>query len=152
MATALPPPLAFLTVFYFYPLLSILGLSFAPEGRLQLGGLAELVARPYFARVLWFTFWQAVASTVLTLLLGLPAAYVFARYDFPAKSALRALTTIPFVMPTVVVGAAFVTLFGPRGVLNEWLVSTFAWPSRRSTCSTPSGSSCWLMLSTMPPW
>lgn len=118
-------PLAFLAVFYFYPLLSILGLGFAPEGRLQLGGLAELIARPYFGRVLWFTFWQAVASTVLTLLLGLPAAYVFARYDFPAKSVLRALTTIPFVMPTVVVGAAFVTLFGPRGVLNEWLVSTF---------------------------
>ncbi len=118
-------PLAFLAVFYFYPLLSILGLGFAPEGRLQLGGLVELVARPYFARVLWFTFWQAVASTVLTLLLGLPAAYVFARYDFPAKSVLRALTTIPFVMPTVVVGAAFVTLFGPHGVLNEWLVSTF---------------------------
>ena len=118
-------PLAFLAVFYFYPLLSILGLGFAPEGRLQFGGLVELVARPYFARVLWFTFWQAVASTVLTLLLGLPAAYVFARYDFPAKSVLRALTTIPFVMPTVVVGAAFVTLFGPHGVLNEWLVSTF---------------------------
>ena len=61
----------------------------------------------------------------MTLLLGLPAAYVFARYDFPAKSVLRALTTIPFVMPTVVVGAAFVTLFGPRGVLNEWLMTAF---------------------------
>ena len=118
-------PLVFLAVFYFYPLLSILGLSLAPEGRLDLGGLAELVARPYFARVLWFTFWQAVASTVLTLLLGLPAAYVFARYDFPAKSVLRALTTIPFVMPTVVVGAAFVTLLGPRGVVNDWLVAAF---------------------------
>ncbi len=118
-------PLAFLAVFYFYPLLSILGVSFMPEGKLHLGGLAELVARPYFARVLWFTFWQAVVSTVLTLLLGLPAAYVYARYDFPAKSVLRALTTIPFVMPTVVVGAAFVTLFGPRGVLNEWLTTTF---------------------------
>ena len=66
-----------------------------------------------------------MASTLLTLLLGLPVAYVFARYDFPAKSVLRALTTIPFVMPTVVVGAAFVTLFGPRGVLNEWLMTAF---------------------------
>jgi thiamine transport system permease protein len=62
-------------------------------------------------------------STGLTLALGLPAAYVYARYDFPAKGLLRALTTIPFVMPTVVVGAAFVTLLGPRGVVNDWLMA-----------------------------
>lgn len=114
-------PLAFLAVFYFYPLLSILSLSLAPQGQLNLSGLEALVTRPYLARVVWFTVWQAAASTALTLLFGLPAAYVYARYDFPAKSLLRALTTIPFVMPTVVVGAAFVTLLGPRGVVNVWL-------------------------------
>ncbi len=115
-------PLIFLAIFYFYPLLSILGLSLAPEGRLDLSGVQALWTRPYLAQVLWFTFWQAVVSTGLTLALGLPAAYVYARYDFPAKSLLRALTTIPFVMPTVVVGAAFVTLLGPRGVVNDWLM------------------------------
>lgn len=118
-------PLAFLAVFYFYPLLSILTLSLAPQGRLAPGGLEALWTRPYLARVLWFTLWQAAASTALTLALGLPAAYVYARYDFPAKSLLRALTTIPFVMPTVVVGAAFVTLLGPRGVVNDWLQAAF---------------------------
>ena len=118
-------PLLFLAVFYFYPLLSILSLSLAPEGRLDLSGLEALWTRPYLARVLWFTLWQAAASTALTLLFGLPAAYVYARYDFPAKSLLRALTTIPFVMPTVVVGAAFVTLLGPSGVLNQWLAAAF---------------------------
>ncbi len=116
-------PLLFLAVFYFYPLLSILGLSLAPEGRLDLSGVQALWTRAYLAQVLWFTFWQAVASTALTLLLGLPAAYIYARYDFPAKSLLRALTTIPFVLPTVVVGAAFVTLLGPSGVLNDWLMA-----------------------------
>ncbi len=118
-------PLIFLAIFYFYPLLSILSLSLAPQGRLDLSGVQALWTRPYLAQVLWFTLWQAVVSTVLTLLLGLPAAYVYARYDFPAKSLLRALTTIPFVMPTVVVGAAFVTLLGPRGVVNDWLMAAF---------------------------
>jgi thiamine transport system permease protein len=118
-------PLTFLAIFYFYPLLSILTLSLAPGGRLDLSGVQALWTRPYLAQVLWFTLWQAVASTGLTLALGLPAAYVYARYDFPAKSLLRALTTIPFVMPTVVVGAAFVTLLGPRGVVNDWLMTTF---------------------------
>lgn len=118
-------PLTFLAIFYFYPLLSIMTLSLAPGGRLDLSGVQALWTRPYLAQVLWFTLWQAVASTGLTVALGLPAAYVYARYDFPAKSLLRALTTIPFVMPTVVVGAAFVTLLGPRGVVNDWLMTTF---------------------------
>jgi thiamine transport system permease protein len=118
-------PLIFLAIFYFYPLLSILGLSLAPGGRLDLSGVQALWTRPYLAQVLWFTVWQAVASTGLTLALGLPAAYVYARYDFPAKSLLRALTTIPFVMPAVVVGVAFVTLLGPRGVVNDWLMAAF---------------------------
>jgi thiamine transport system permease protein len=118
-------PLLFLAVFYFYPLLSILSLSLAPEGRLDLSGVQALASRAYLAQVLWFTFWQAAASTALTLLIGLPAAYIYARYDFPAKGLLRALTTIPFVLPTVVVGAAFMTLLGPRGVLNDWLISAF---------------------------
>ncbi|MCB0253534.1 MAG: iron ABC transporter permease [Anaerolineae bacterium] len=115
-------PLLFLALFYFYPLGSILWASFAPGGRLDLSGLAEMLSRAYLGRVFWFTVWQAVASTGLTLLLGMPAAYVFARYEFPGKRILRALTTIPFVMPTVVIGVAFTSLLGPRGVVNAWLM------------------------------
>ncbi len=77
--------------------------------------------RPFFWRVLWFTTWQATASTLLTFLFGLPLAYLFARYTFPGKSFLRALTTIPFVLPTVVVATAFLTLLGENGVVNSWL-------------------------------
>lgn len=79
------------------------------------------ISTPAFWRVLWFTTWQALASTTLTLLIGLPLAAVFARYQFPGKSLLSALTTIPFVMPTVVVAAAFTTLIGSSGLLNLWL-------------------------------
>ena len=61
-------PLAFLGLFYFYPLLSIFRLSLVPEGRPALTGLRGLTSTPYYARTLWFTTWQAALSTLLTLL------------------------------------------------------------------------------------
>ncbi|MBN1180314.1 MAG: iron ABC transporter permease, partial [Anaerolineae bacterium] len=111
-------PLAFLLVFYFYPIASILALSLAPEGTLDLAALSHLIASPYYLDVLWFTIWQAVVSSLLTVVVGLPGAYVFARYTFPGKSLLRALTSVPFVLPTVVVAAAFTALLGPQGRVN----------------------------------
>ena len=118
-------PLLFLALFFFYPLLSILRLSFgALGGDNQLTAIGALVGQGFLWEILWFTTWQAAASTVLTLLLGLPLAYCFAHYTFPGKSLLRALTTIPFVMPTVVVAAAFTALVGRQGMLNQgwqWL-------------------------------
>ena len=56
--------------------------------------------------------WQATLSTVLTLLVALPGAYVLARYEFPGRRVVRALVTVPFVLPTVVVGSAFAALLG----------------------------------------
>ena len=111
-------PLAFLLLFYFYPLTSILALSFAPEGHLSLAALGKLFRTSYYLHTLWFTTWQAALSTLLTVGLALPGAYVFARYDFPGKSLVQALTTIPFVLPTIVVALAFTALLGPHGLLN----------------------------------
>jgi thiamine transport system permease protein len=68
--------------------------------------------------VAWFTLWQAVASTVLTVLVALPAAYVFARFRFPGRRLLGGLAIVPFVLPTVVVASAFLALLGPRSPLN----------------------------------
>ncbi len=110
-------PLLFLLIFFFYPLGNIFRLSLTAEA------LGELVQRPSFRNVVWFTVWQAALSTGLTLLLGLPAAYLFARYEFRGKTVLRALTTIPFVMPTVVVAAAFRALLGVNGPLNRLLTA-----------------------------
>ncbi len=97
-------PLLFLLLFYFYPLAAIIGLSF------ELGGGAGRLFSPAIWRVIRFTFAQALLSTLLTLLAGLPGAFIVARYDFPGKSLFLALTTLPFVLPTVVVAAAFSTL------------------------------------------
>jgi thiamine transport system permease protein len=115
-------PLAFLAVFFFYPLVSIFALSFAPQGTLDLSALHKLVSTSYYARTLWFTIWQAAVSTGLTVVLALPGAYTFARYEFRGKELLRALTTVPFVMPTTVVATAFTSLLGPRGRINLGLM------------------------------
>src|SRR5688500_18757109 len=105
-------PLLFLAIFFFYPLISIFGVSLAPEGQIDLSGFAELVTSSYYRDTLWFTVWQAALSTVLTLALAIPGAYVFARFKFPGKSLLLSLATLPFVRPTVVVAAAFLALIG----------------------------------------
>lgn len=114
-------PLLFLALFYLYPLAAVLRLSFADGAR----GVAALATDSYYLRLLWFTTWQALLSTGLTLALALPAAYVFARYEFPGQGLLRAISTVPFVMPTVVVAAAFGALLGPRGLLNSGLQALF---------------------------
>ncbi|MGD8605534.1 MAG: hypothetical protein PVF49_13280, partial [Anaerolineales bacterium] len=97
-------PLAFLGLFYFYPLTSILLTSFqrGTGGNLI---LLEVLRSPITADILWFTVWQALLSTVLTLVVGLPGAYLLARFRFRGKTLLRALTGIPFVLPTIVVAA-----------------------------------------------
>ncbi len=118
-------PLIFFGLFYFYPLASILQLSFAPEGRFELDAVTEIFRDRYYLSTLWFTLWQAIVSTVLTLLLALPAAYVFATYDFRYKQTLRTISTLPFVLPTVVVANAFSALIGPRGLLNGILQTVF---------------------------
>ncbi|NOX62080.1 MAG: iron ABC transporter permease [Chloroflexi bacterium] len=112
-------PLAFLGLFFFYPLAAIFQLSLFPQGRFASEALRPLLEKPYYAHVLWFTIWQAAASTLGAFLLGLPAAFIFARFRFPGKTLMRAFTTLPFVLPTVVVATAFTALLGPRGLLNE---------------------------------
>lgn len=121
-------PLAFLALFYFYPLGTILRAGFDPTA-LATSGIASLVTDRYYLGVLWFSVWQAMLSTALTLLLGVPVAYVFARFSFPGKTILRALTTVPFVLPTVVVAAAFGALFGPNGVVNTTLEALLGQPA-----------------------
>lgn len=113
---ALVVPLLFLVVFFGFPLWTILRTGLAPAGRWDLSVVREVVRdRPLWS-VAWFTLWQAAASTVLTLLVGLPGAWVFARVRFPGRSLAWAALLVPFVLPTVVVGAAWSALLGPDGL------------------------------------
>ena len=119
-------PISFLSIAFFHPLSRILTLTLDP-GTLTSQNL--LLA----ARVLLFTFYQAALSTLLTLLLGLPVAYLFARYDFRGKPLVRALSAVPFMLPTVVVASAFNAMVGPRGLFSFLLP-----PSQNSLLLQPS--------------
>ncbi len=108
-------PLAFFAAFFAYPVAAIVGRGLRPAGHWRLGRIADVLADGSVRHVLWFTCWQAAASTALTLAVALPGAYVFARLDFPGKRLLRAVVTVPFVLPTVVAGSAFLALLGQNG-------------------------------------
>jgi len=110
-------PLIYLGLFFFYPLAAVL--------RLVVQGSTTAFNAVTVLRPLGFTIYQAALSTVLTLLVGIPAAGMFARFEFPGKRFLRALTTLPFILPTVVVAAAFNALIGPNGWLNQGLMAVF---------------------------
>jgi thiamine transport system permease protein len=107
-------PVAFLAVFFAWPVSSILDLGLRPDGTWDLTVVREVLGDGGLRHVLWFTVWQAALSTLLTLAVALPAAQVLTRYQFRGRSLVRALVPVPFVLPTVVVGAAFLALLGPR--------------------------------------
>jgi thiamine transport system permease protein len=111
-------PLAFVGLFFVFPVLSILVRGLAPNGALDLAVPIQVLTRPETIDIAWFTFWQAVLSTLVTLAVGLPGAFVLARFEFRGRRLLNALVLVPFVLPTVVVGSAFLALIGPRGALG----------------------------------
>jgi thiamine transport system permease protein len=97
-------PTAFIGALAVWPLVAV--------ARRAIGGEADLSS---LGGVLWFSTWQAAVSTVLTLIVALPAAWLFARVRFVGRRLLWALLVVPFVLPTVVVAAAFTS--GPVGEL-----------------------------------
>jgi thiamine transport system permease protein len=99
-------PAAFVAVFFAVPLVAILERGFTSAG-----GLAVPAGT---LGLLWFTTWQALASTALTLAAGLPLAWAVGRFRFRGRSLVRALVLVPFVLPTVVVATAFLALL-PAG-------------------------------------
>lgn len=70
-----------------------------------------------------FTAYQAALSTLLSLAIGLPGAYVLARYEFPGRRTIRSLTLVPFVLPSIMVAAGFAAMFGINGPLNRVLMA-----------------------------
>ena len=110
LAAALAP-LLFVGVFFAWPVVNIIrtGLTPAALDTLRASRTWDVVA---------FTFWQSALSTVLTLVVALPGAWALGRVRFRGSTAVRALLTVPFVLPTVVVAAAFTSL--GRSPLTSW--------------------------------
>src|SRR5262245_16978688 len=103
-------PLAFLAVFFVYPVVTIIGRGLWPDGALDLTPIADVFGDAALREVAWFTVWQAALSTLLTLAVGLPAAYALTRFRFRGASMLRSPVVVAFVLPTPGVGAAALVL------------------------------------------
>lgn len=111
-------PVLVLCVFFVLPVSGMLAQGFWPDGRFDGGGVLDVLGRERVRRVLWFTVFSATAGTVVTLALGVPAAYALYRLRIPGRRVLQVALLVPFVLPTVVVGIAFRQLLAPNGLLG----------------------------------
>ncbi len=117
-------PLFFLALFFYLPLFSILREGLTDEsGRFTVKQVLSIITDIYYLRIVLFTVEQALLSTIFSILLGLPGAYLLAGYEFRGKSIIKAITTVPFVLPSIIVVLGFVIFFGNSGMLNRFLQS-----------------------------
>jgi molybdate transport system permease protein len=98
--------------FLLLPLVAVLG-------EVPWSDLGRLLRRPVVTDALRLSLLSAFAATALSLLLGVPLAWVLARTSFPGRAVLRALVLLPMVLPPVVGGAALLFAFGRRGLVGE---------------------------------
>ncbi len=87
--------------------------------------LPHRLAEPGVLAALRLSLLTATLATVLCLLLGVPLAWVLARTRFTGRRVVRALVTVPLVLPPVVGGVALLLVFGRRGLVGGWLDRTF---------------------------
>jgi thiamine transport system permease protein len=109
-------PTLFLLVFYVWPFATLLTRG------LRIQAVTDTLRADSTWRVVWFTLWQAVLSTAATLVLGMFPAWAVARYSFPGRRLLSGALTAVFVLPTVVVGAAFVALLPDSLDRSVWAI------------------------------
>jgi molybdate transport system permease protein len=89
------------------------------------GDAARALASADTLEALRLSLVASLSATALAVVLGVPLAWIYARVEFPGRSVLRALTTLPMVLPPVVGGIALLLAFGRRGLLGGWLYDAF---------------------------
>ncbi len=75
-------------------------------------------------QIVWFTTWVSALSTIIILPFGLAAAWLLARHDWPGKSIVETLISLPLVIPPVATGLILLKLFGRRGPIGSFLHDT----------------------------
>ena len=87
--------------------------------------LPRRLADPGILAALRLSLLTASLATAISLVLGVPLAWVLARTDLPGRRFVRALVTVPLVLPPVVGGVALLLVLGRRGLIGQWLEATF---------------------------
>ena len=87
--------------------------------------LPAKLTSPLVLQALRLSLVCSLGAVAVSVLLGLPLAFLLARVDFPGRNLVRALTTLPMVLPPVVGGVALLLAFGRRGLVGQWLDRAF---------------------------
>lgn len=83
--------------------------------------LLKTMRDPEVLRAVWLSIWAATLATLVSLVLGLPFAYLLARKEFRGKSLVESLVDIPIVLPHTVAGICLLTVLSPRSAVGRWL-------------------------------
>jgi molybdate transport system permease protein len=89
------------------------------------GSLPDQLTSTDVWQALQLSLLTATAATAVSLVLGVPLAWLLARTEFPGRGFVRALVTLPLVLPPVVGGVALLLALGRNGVVGQWLDSWF---------------------------
>lgn len=119
------PSIMVLLLLFFVPLFFTLSSAFISEQGFTFSRVLGVFTDPYTQRIMLFTLLQATLSTLASLLVALPGAYLIATYSFRGKRLILALSAIPFVIPSILVVLGFVIFFGNNGFLNRILMTLF---------------------------
>jgi len=104
-------PVVFLSVFFVVPVANALLRFF------RFSAFSDALSNQSLRGVAWFSLWQAIISTLVTLAIGLPATWALSRFTFPGSRLARGILTAPFVLPAVVVAAGVLAITDSRGVI-----------------------------------
>lgn len=119
----LVPGVVFILVLFVYPFLYGLQLSFQPmHGSDPLSNYRTFFADPYLRNTIWITLRLGLPAALLNVLASVPIAYRM-RGHFRGKRALTTLLVLPITLGTVLTADGLLTYLGPRGWLNELLIS-----------------------------
>jgi thiamine transport system permease protein len=139
--------IALLVVVFYYPVATVFVDAVLVDGRATLSVFVDVLTDPFYfgelARlfagdpplsvaeaalspdrrlgIVGFTAYQAALSTAVSVAVGVPLAYLLARYEFPGRRTVRSLTILPFVLPSIMVAVGFFATFGANGTLNAAL-------------------------------
>lgn len=98
-------PAAFLGVFFIWPVTQLLVRGLSDGGW---AAFTDTLSSGPIRSAAWFSFWQALVSTLVTLVVAAPITAVLSNVSLRGQSVVRALVTVPFVLPTIVVAGAFI--------------------------------------------
>ncbi|WP_262180912.1 ABC transporter permease [Haloarcula laminariae] len=113
--------LAALVAVFYYPVGSVLLSAVYDGAQFTLSPVRSVVGDPFYHELFAFTAYQALLSTVASVVVGLPGAYLLARFEFPGRRFVRSVTILPFVLPSIMVAVGFLAMFGRTGLVNDVL-------------------------------